>query len=129
MAGMAAELQQYSHSLNAPRNCGIAVLSSEAAADALGSPLAFCAGGPTNVDVIISAAGRFGVVPDCAELSAGVCEGFPSTTSVYAVLIIEAASWYPRRTLALFVFDGSAGRIVQCALESFSSLSSFVTGR
>ena len=129
MVGMEAELGPYSHSLNAPRNCGIALLSSEAAADALGSPLAFCAGGPTNVDVIISAACRFGVVPDCVELAAGVGGGFPSTTSVYAVLIIEAASWYPRRTSALFVFDGSAGRIVQCSLENFPCLSSFVIGR
>ena len=88
MVGMVVEIGPCSHSLNAPRICGIAVLSSEAAADELGSPLAFCAGGLTNVFDIMSAAGRFGVVP---EPSAGVGGGFPSTTSVHTVFIIEAA--------------------------------------
>ena len=70
MVGMAAELGPYFHSVVPPLISGIEVLSSEAAADELNSPLAFCAGGPVIVAFIISAAGRLGVDSACAGLAA-----------------------------------------------------------
>ena len=63
MTGTLARLSPYSHCRNAPRTCGIALLSVAAAADELVSALAFCAGEATALAaIIISAAPRLAVV-------------------------------------------------------------------